>query len=80
MTIAGELIEKHKCPEKSSPGPARYDNHSAKLKNLTRTPGNYLVKEERVTFVDAAQRLEKIEHQDLGKYNPCDPLKYKYPS
>ena len=75
ITIAGEIEKNSKVTEKTNPGPCRYDNHQAKLKNLPKVKGNYLFKQSRVTFMEDAIRLEKDEHFDCGKLTKiADPV------
>jgi hypothetical protein len=44
LSIAGEIEQKCKTIEKTTPGPCRYDNHKDKLKHLPKTIGNYTYK------------------------------------
>jgi hypothetical protein len=75
ISIAGEIERKAKIVEKTNPGPCRYDNHQAKLKNLPKVKGNYTFKQSRVTFMEEAIRLEKDEHFDCGKLTKiADPV------
>jgi hypothetical protein len=62
LSIAGEIEHRAKQKEKTSPGPAGYSNHEAKLKNYAKTNGNYTQRDRYKDFIDDAQSLSKISH------------------
>ena len=49
--IAEEIMRKAKNPAKTSPGPTGYDHYDGWKKTLKNVPGNYKVKDDRITFV-----------------------------
>jgi hypothetical protein len=73
-TVAGELEIKNKKPETSSPGPAAYNNHEAKLKNLNKTIGMYTYRQKRKNYFDSMVELSIESHVMPGKYNATDPV------
>ena len=56
-TTLAEIYSKSKYPEKCSPGPAAYDNHTQKLKQMPKIPGNYANDAKRKVFIDDVQAL-----------------------
>jgi len=76
-TVAGELLIKHSKLETSSPGPAKYNNHIAKLNNLNRTKGMYEYRQKRKNYFDSMQELSIESHQSPGKYEAANPHSHK---
>ena len=56
-TFLGQIHADAKVLEHTSPGPAAYENHKEKLKNLPRVSGGFVAKNKRKGFIDAANFL-----------------------
>ena len=71
-TFLGKIHADGKIPENTSPGPAAYEFHQAKLMNIKRVEGGYVAKQKRQGFIDRANFMSSST-QCPSKYLVPDP-------